>query len=100
VGGSAATERGSALISLPANFAPLTALLFPMVEPVSCMPEVSIADGPGHYLLCITERQRDKPRGLPATDFRKRLIKYRFGARGSVAIGIAAESQMIRCLRK
>jgi hypothetical protein len=26
--------------------------------------------------------------------------KYRFGARGSVAIGIAAESQMIHCLKK
>jgi hypothetical protein len=39
-------------------------------------------------------------RGLPATDFRKRLIKCGFGARGSVAIGIAAESQMVRCLKK
>ena len=49
---------------MPANFAPLTALLFPMVEPVSCMPEDSIADGPGHYLLRITKRQRDKPGGF------------------------------------
>jgi hypothetical protein len=37
---------------------------------------------------------------LASHRFLQALIKYRFGTRGSVAIGIVAESQMIHCLKK